>query len=329
MFDTAYFLSQFEKELEAFRQENIKGTPIELYEPISYILSLGGKKLRPLLVLMGSNLFDGNISLALPSALSVEVFHNFTLMHDDIMDNAPMRRSKPTVHEKWNQNIAILSGDAMLVKAYQILLKSDKRFHDALLNIFNETALQVCEGQQMDMNFEKLPLVSIPLYIKMITLKTAVLLGASLKMGAICGGAREEDAQSIYEFGKNIGIAFQLQDDILDVYGNEKNFGKRTGGDIIANKKTFLVLKSLEIANRYMKEELETWLNSTVKPEEEVLKIDAVTKIFNFLNIREIAKKEAEKFFDKALSSIESLPVSKEKKMELTNFASALLVREI
>jgi geranylgeranyl diphosphate synthase type II len=319
----------FETELEKFRKENSRNQPLELYVPISYILQLGGKKLRPLLVLMACDLVDGKKEDAIHAALAIEVFHNFTLMHDDIMDNAPIRRGKATVHEQWNNNIAILSGDAMLVKAYQELFKLDPTIQQKVLEIFSKTALEVCEGQQLDMNFETLQNVSIPMYINMIGLKTAVLLGASLQIGALVGGATMEDAKALYDFGKNIGIAFQLQDDILDVYGNEENFGKKKGGDIIANKKTYLILKTLEIADRYSKEELLTWLGHPTKKEDETEKVTAVTKILDFYSIRELAKKEMDFYYQKGLKAIENLPCAQEKKQTLLNFASQLMIREI
>lgn len=327
--DTKLLFDFFETELEKFRKENSRNQPLELYVPISYILQLGGKKLRPLLVLMACDLVDGKKEDAIHAALAIEVFHNFTLMHDDIMDNAPIRRGKATVHEQWNNNIAILSGDAMLVKAYQELFKLDPTIQQKVLEIFSKTALEVCEGQQLDMNFETLQNVSIPMYINMIGLKTAVLLGASLQIGALVGGATMEDAKALYDFGKNIGIAFQLQDDILDVYGNEENFGKKKGGDIIANKKTYLILKTLEIADRYSKEELLTWLGHPTKKEDETEKVTAVTKILDFYSIRELAKKEMDFYYQKGLKAIENLHCAQEKKQTLLNFASQLMVREI
>jgi len=327
--DTKLLFDFFETELEKFRKENYRNQPLELYVPISYILQLGGKKLRPLLVLMACDLVDGKKEDAIHAALAIEVFHNFTLMHDDIMDNAPIRRGKATVHEQWNNNIAILSGDAMLVKAYQELFKLDPIIQQKVLEIFSKTALEVCEGQQLDMNFETLQNVSIPMYINMIGLKTAVLLGASLQIGALVGGATMEDAKALYDFGKNIGIAFQLQDDILDVYGNEENFGKKKGGDIIANKKTYLILRTLEIADRYSKEELLTWLGHPTKKEDETEKVTAVTKILDFYSIRELAKKEMDFYYQKGLKAIENLPCAQEKKQTLLNFASQLMVREI
>ncbi len=222
---------------QALKEKKYGSNPKELYEPMEYIMALGGKRLRPVLVYMGCSFFSDEVDKARHPALAVEIFHNFTLIHDDIMDNAPLRRNQSTVHVKWNANTAILSGDAMLVEAYQELCKCDVAIIPALLEIFNDTALKVCEGQQLDMNFESLRKVSIPQYLKMIELKTAVLLGASLKIGALVGGADEKSARVLYDFGKHLGIAFQLQDDILDVYANTEKFGKLQGGDIVANKK--------------------------------------------------------------------------------------------
>jgi geranylgeranyl diphosphate synthase type II len=292
-------------------------------------MSLGGKRMRPVLVMLGCDFFGGATDNAIHSAIATELFHNFTLVHDDIMDKAPLRRGKPTVHEKWDDNIAILSGDAMMVRAYQELCKTESSFLVKLLEIFSDTAAKVCEGQQLDMNYEKLNKVSIPSYIKMIELKTAVLLGGALKMGAVIGGAMEEDAQRLYDFGKHIGIAFQLQDDILDVYADAEKFGKQKGGDIIANKKTYLLLKALEMAenNRYLKEELQLWVAAPhFDPKE---KVEAVTNIYNFLNVKELARKEMQKEYDAAINCLKEIPVSEEKKKLLIAFADSLMVREV
>jgi len=223
-------------------------SPVELYEPINYIMSLGGKRLRPCLLLMACDMFGGDVEQALAPALAIEVFHNFTLMHDDIMDKAPLRRGKPTVHEKWNANTAILSGDVMMVESNKLIMQVKDNILRPVLDVFNDTAVGVCEGQQIDMNFETRQDVQIDEYINMIRLKTAVLVGGALKMGALVGGADDAEGTLLYNFGEQLGIAFQLQDDILDVYGDPKKFGKQVGGDIISNKKTYLLIKALELA---------------------------------------------------------------------------------
>jgi geranylgeranyl diphosphate synthase type II len=322
-------ISAYQQQIEqALKGKRYGSNPPELYQPIEYMMSLGGKRMRPVLVFTACDFFGGDINKALHPALAIELFHNFTLVHDDIMDKAPLRRNKPTVHEKWNDNIAILSGDAMMVCAYQELCKADEVILSRLLNIFNDTAVKVCEGQQLDMNYEKLPKVSIPQYLKMIELKTAVLLGGSLKMGAIIGGAREEDAQRLYDFGKHIGIAFQLQDDILDVYADVEKFGKQKGGDIIANKKTYLLLKAIEIAegNRYMKEELQQWIHAPQFDPKE--KIEAVTTIYDFLKVKELANTEMKKHYELAKTFLNDIPVDEKKKRELIVFADSLMVRD-
>lgn len=314
---------------EALKDKKYGSNPKELYEPISYIMSLGGKRLRPVLVFIATDIFDGDTSKSLHPALAIELFHNFTLVHDDLMDKAPLRRNQPTVHEKWNNNIAILSGDAMMVRAYQELCLADPAMLPQLLEIFSDTAVKVCEGQQYDMNYESMTKVSIQQYIKMIELKTAVLLGGALKIGAAIGGAREEDAQRLYDFGKHIGIAFQLQDDILDVYADAAKFGKQKGGDIIANKKTYLLLKAIEMAesNRYMKEELHQWIAAPQFDAKE--KIEAVINIYNFLNVKELARTEMQKHYELALTFLKDIPVSESKKQMLISFAESLMVREM
>ncbi|MBI4947319.1 MAG: polyprenyl synthetase family protein [Bacteroidetes bacterium] len=325
--------------------------PAELYDPIRYTLAMGGKRIRPLLVMMGCDLFGGKTDDAIAPALAVELFHNFTLVHDDIMDNAPLRRNKVTVHSKWNTPTAILSGDVMMVKAYQLLCRSKLPPHvfDSVLSVFNDMAIKVCEGQQWDVNYEQLHRISIPQYFKMIELKTAVLLATCLKIGALIGGAGKEDAKNIYEFGKNTGIAFQLQDDLLDVYGDEEKFGKQKGGDILSNKKTFLLLKAMDIAssNQYLKEELEQWMTLPPTPElrsqpslsarlsgergakDAAEKIEAVTRIYDFANIKKITEEEINSYHTKAVESFEKVYVSAEKKKVLLDFTSMLLKREV
>ncbi len=238
---------KYQKKIEnEFHGNPFSGTPQNLYDPLNYILGLGGKKIRPVLALIGCELYSGQIEKAIPAALTVEVFHNFSLIHDDIMDKAPVRRGKPTVHEKWDTNTAILSGDLMVVKAYEMLLKSEQIFWPELFLVFNKTAAEVCEGQQMDMNFETQMDVTETDYLDMIRLKTSVLLGCSLKMGAIVANASQEEALKIYNLGVNMGIGFQLMDDYLDAFGTPELVGKQTGGDILTHKKTIMVIKAMQ-----------------------------------------------------------------------------------
>jgi geranylgeranyl diphosphate synthase type II len=305
--------------------ENNLGNPPELYEPINYSMQLGGKRLRPTLLLLACNAFGGDIKNALHAAIGIEVFHNFTLLHDDIMDNAPLRRNKPTVHQKWNNNIAILSGDTMFVKAYQQVLQTKHHHIIELLELFSKTAIEVCEGQQLDMNFETQTNININNYLQMIELKTAVLLAAALKMGSIIGNASAENANYMYEFGRNIGIAFQLQDDILDVYGNQENFGKMVGGDIACNKKTFLLLKSLELANPLQQDELKHWLESNDANSEP--KINAIKNLYNQLNIRYHAENVMKDYFEKALNYLNKTTLTAEHKSHFIDFANQLMIR--
>ncbi|QEC53147.1 geranylgeranyl diphosphate synthase type II [Anseongella ginsenosidimutans] len=298
----------------------------ELYDPITYIMSLEGKRLRPCLVLMGCNLFSEDIGAAVNPALSVELFHNFTLMHDDIMDKAPLRRGAPTVHRKWNPNTAILSGDVMLVEAYKLMAKVSPGYLEKVLDIFSRTAALVCEGQQLDMNFEKQELVNIQAYLQMIELKTAVLLGASLKIGAVTGGAANHEAEELYGFGKNLGIAFQLQDDYLDLYGNPEKFGKQVGGDVLANKKTYLLIKAFELAGPEEEKTLRKWLRPDApRPEE---KVSEVKKVFDALGIPEKIREETALFTSRAFTHLDQVAVPAEKKYILCDFAEKLLRRE-
>ncbi len=311
---------------EAIIKLDIPQHPIELYEPVKYILSLGGKRMRPALLLMACDLFGGDVEAAVSPALAIEVFHNFTLVHDDIMDNAPLRRGKATVHERWGQNAGILSGDVMLVLAYQLMMKVEDRLLRTVLDVFSTTAVGVCEGQQLDMDFEKRQTVGIDEYLDMIRLKTSVLLGGALKIGALIGGADLADAELLYSFGEHLGIAFQLQDDILDVYGDPDKFGKQVGGDILSNKKTYLLIKALELANWPQANELGDWITSTDADSDQ--KVSAVTEIYNQLNVRQYAEAEMEKHAEKAFNALEAISLPAEQKQYLRNFAGGLLVRE-
>jgi geranylgeranyl diphosphate synthase type II len=318
------------KELYTLVEQHIQsltfdGQPRELYDPLGYMLSLGGKRLRPVLVLMANDLFDGNIQQAIPAAMAAEVFHNFSLVHDDIMDNADIRRGKPTVHVKWNQTIGILSGDLMMIKAIELLCETQSTRLREILAIFNTTAIQVCEGQQIDMNYEQRDDVSVDEYIHMITLKTAVLLGGSLKLGALIADASDEDAQYIYEFGKHIGIAFQIQDDILDSFGEGDKVGKKIGGDIAANKKTLLLIKALELATGETKRTLEQLLqdkNITVDT-----KIQQVLAVYNGLNVKQFADALKQQNLETAFSYLDKISVDAERKALLRNTAQELMER--
>ncbi len=291
------------EKLEKFLSEADFGqSPQELYEPLTYILSLGGKRIRPVLSLLSYGMYKSDVETILPQAAAVEVFHNFTLMHDDIMDEAPIRRGKPTVHEKWNDNIAILSGDVMLVRAYDLLLNSPSDKLKQIIRDFNQTAAEVCEGQQFDMNFESRDTVSDAEYLDMIRLKTAVLLGFALKLGAVLADADQEDIDRLYAFGVNIGVGFQLKDDLLDVFADQSKFGKQVGGDIISNKKTYLLIKALELAEGQNAEELNQWLAKKEFDKEE--KVAAVTKIYYSLGIKELTEEKMNGYFDKAFESL-------------------------
>jgi len=300
--------------------------PAELYEPISYLMQLGGKRMRPVLVLISTELFGADVLKALDAAIGIELFHNFTLMHDDIMDKAPLRRGNPTVHVKWNESAAILSGDVMFVEAYKLMIKVEDSILRDVLDIFSDTASGVCQGQQADMNFEKRDHVGLDEYIEMIRLKTAVLLAGSMQIGALIGGAEKEQADLLYEFGENLGLAFQLQDDILDVYGDPEKFGKQVGGDILADKKTFLLIKARELAKGETALELDKWLNnSNVIPEN---KVNAITTIYNSIGVRKLAEAEMENYVLKALNALDKIAVDNSRKELLRKFAEHLLIRE-
>jgi geranylgeranyl diphosphate synthase type II len=319
-------ISDISKKLEhGITKLGLNREPNSLYEPIRYILSLGGKRIRPLMTLISAEMFDATPYNAMPQALAIEVFHNFTLLHDDIMDEAPLRRNQETVHLKWNINTGILSGDAMLIKAYQLLSATPHIYLPEILSLFNETALGVCEGQQLDMEFEERNDVQIPEYIEMIRLKTAVLLACALKTGSIIGGAENEDIEKMYSIGENMGIAFQLQDDILDAFGTAK-IGKRKGGDIILNKKTYLLITALQEAKGDTLDELNHWLEVKEFNEEE--KIASVLAIFEKLNVRAISEKEMSKYTDKAFKIMGSLDIPQEKKRNILTVMDKLLQRD-
>ncbi|MES2653438.1 MAG: polyprenyl synthetase family protein [Bacteroidota bacterium] len=296
--------------------------PANLYEPIRYIMNLGGKRIRPVMVLMASELFNDDVNIALDVALAIETFHNFTLVHDDIMDNAPLRRGAQTVHEKWGNNNAILSGDVMMVESNKHLSKVAINVLKPVLDTFNLTAQGVCEGQQLDMEFEQRNDVSITEYLEMIRLKTAVLLGGAMKLGAIVGGASEQNANLLYAFGENLGVAFQLQDDILDVYGNPEKFGKQVGGDIMANKKTFLHLKALKLAQS---DEADLLVAEDLNLES---KVEKVTNLYNKYNIKQLATAEMEKHLALANEALMNLEVEDSKKENFRALVQQILERE-
>ncbi len=301
--------------------------PQTLYNPIQYILNLGGKRLRPVLTLMTADIFNNDYQKALNAALSIEVFHNFSLVHDDIMDDAPLRRGQKTVHEKWDVNTGILSGDAMLIMAYQLFENYEANTFQALAKLFSKTALEVCEGQQYDIDFETSDDVTVQEYLKMIEYKTAVLVGAAMKMGAIVAGASKEDQNNIYEFGKNLGIAFQLQDDYLDAFGNPETFGKQVGGDIIENKKTYLYIKALEFSEEENKLKLQQLFSNNVNVTEN--KVEVVKHIFKISGSAEATKKAIEDYTNKAFMVLKSLNISDDKKTLLKNFGTGLMNRNV
>lgn len=301
--------------------------PQNLYEPINYILNLGGKRMRPVLTLLTTELFGGNAEEALDAALAIEVFHNFSLVHDDIMDGAPLRRGKATVHEKWDINAGILSGDAMLINAYQCLENYPPKVFKQLTALFSKTAIEVCEGQQYDVDFETRDDVTIPEYLKMIAYKTAVLVATAMKMGAIIAETSTEDSQAVYEFGRNLGIAFQLQDDYLDAFGDPKIFGKQIGGDIMENKKTYLYLKAMEFAT---KEDREGLLHLySIKPEDSAAKVDTVKSIFLESGAVQATKKEIEGYTQEAFNTLKSLNIPEENRQLLKQFGENLMNRTV
>ncbi|WKD85682.1 (2E,6E)-farnesyl diphosphate synthase [Polaribacter huanghezhanensis] len=321
-------LSKFQQEFLAYKEaQNLTKEPKNLYEPIRYILSLGGKKIRPVLTLMAASLFSDEYKKALPAAYAVEMFHNFTLVHDDIMDDAPLRRGKETVHEKWDINTGILSGDAMLILAYQYFENYPPVIFQKLAKLFSKTAIEVCDGQQLDVDFETRNDVSIEEYIQMISLKTSVLIGAALKMGAIVCESTEKDADILYDFGLNLGIAFQLQDDYLDTYGNPETFGKQVGGDIIENKKTYLYLKALELASKEDAELLNKFYQSKLEDSDE--KITLVKKVFDKYQVPTYMKAQIINYSKKAFALLDDINISDKAKTGLLAFGKALMTRNV
>lgn len=322
-----YTLSEAQKLIEK-HLANIKfpDDPPELYEPVNYILSIGGKRIRPALVLLACDMFAGSVDSALHPATAIEIFHNFTLLHDDIMDKSEVRRGKPTVHVKWNSDIAILSGDVMSILASRFMNESPGAVLRGVHNVFTRTAIEVCEGQQMDMNFEQQLTVSEEEYLRMIELKTAVLIAASLKIGAMLGGAAEKNAAELYDFGRDLGIAFQLQDDLLDVYGKPELVGKKPGMDIVDNKKTLLMITALRDANADQKKNLTDWLTAMdFDPEK---KVREVVKLFDVLHVKEKVERVINNYYQEALESLNHLNTPKERKTELFAFAEYLMERQ-
>lgn len=325
-------LRQFQELFNEYLTDNqFDKSPKELYEPVRYIMNLGGKRMRPLMVLIAHSMFDADFQKSLPAAFSIEIFHNFSLVHDDIMDKALLRRGKPTVHAKYSTNNGILSGDVMLIYAYDYLSKIEKtELLGELLVLFNKTAIEVCEGQQLDMDFEERKDVSLSEYLQMIEWKTAVLLACALKMGARIGGASIEDANHLYEFGRNVGLAFQMQDDVLDTFGDPEKFGKRVGGDILQNKKTYLVLKTLELATEKDKDILSQIMStSTNGLEEEEAKIEEVRQLFNRYDIRAQAEQAKEAYQKIAFEHLKAVFIAPNKKELLQGVATSLLGREV
>ncbi len=319
-------IESLRNEVEQWIKElDLKRTPQSLYTPIEYSLSLGGKRIRPVMCLATCSLFTDDYQAAKPAALAIEMFHNFTLLHDDVMDKATVRRNKPTVCAKWNNNVAILSGDQMLIESYRLLAQTDSPAYSLIFDTFNQVATEVCEGQQYDMDFEKSNEVSISDYMEMIRKKTAVLIAGSVKIGALVGGAAEAEVNALYKFAENIGLAFQLQDDLLDPYGDEKTFGKKIGGDIVENKKTFLLVTALEKASPQQARELTQWLNAEKFAPEE--KIVAVRNIYDAVGVKAITEARINQLFDEAMGILREMEISAEGKRIFANFIESLIKR--
>lgn len=300
--------------------------PMSLYEPMKYVLSLGGKRIRPMLMLMSYSLYKDNPESILPQAIGLETYHNYTLLHDDLMDNADVRRGQPTVHKKWDANTAILSGDSMLVMAYRYMQQCPADKLPAVLDVFTTTALEIGEGQQYDMEFETRNDVAEEEYIEMIRLKTSVLLACAMKIGALMAGAPKEDVDNLYSFGEKMGLAFQLQDDYLDVYGDPKVFGKAIGGDITSNKKTYMLINALRLAEGEDKAELEKWVSATDFDRDE--KVKAVTNIYNKVGIDRLAKQKMEEYYREAIAHLDAVKVAEEKKTALREYAAKMMKRD-
>ena len=311
------------KEIETLE---IPSSPANLYEPVKYILAIGGKRIRPALVLLGANVFSDNVDAAIAPALGVEIFHNFTLLHDDLMDNSEIRRGKQTVHLKWNPNISILSGDVMSIMANEYIRRVDEKYQEAVISSFNRTALEVCEGQMMDMDFEEREDVSIEEYLEMIKLKTSVLIAASLEIGALSVGAGPSQAKDLYDFGLNLGLAFQLQDDLLDSYGDTETFGKKVGNDILTNKKTYLMISALNNCSEEDKNELLSILKQEVFDPDE--KISKVKMIFDKYGVKELIMNKINSYFDLALEKLNDPDSPSERTSLLKNFSFELMGRK-
>jgi len=323
-----HYIEQYRSQFLAHMEQKVKiKEPVNLYGPISYILNLGGKRLRPVLTMMTTDILGGDHKKALDAALAVEVFHNFSLVHDDIMDEAPLRRGKQTLHKKWDLNTGILSGDAMLIYSYQLLESYPSMTFKKLLQVFSQTAMEVCEGQQYDVDFESREDVTIPEYLIMIQNKTAVLVAAAMKMGAIIADKPEDVQDLIYDFGKNLGIAFQLQDDYLDAFGDPETFGKQVGGDIIENKKTYLYLKALEMGTPEQAQELEHLYS--IKPKDAKDKITTVKELFEETGSVSRTIEEIKRYTDRAFTTLEMLDLEPGKKDTLRQFGTALMNREV
>jgi len=307
---------------ERMAKQNFIDVPEKLFEPIDYILEDGGKRLRPTLLLMATNLYKDDIEKSIIPAIGVEIFHNYTLLHDDVMDDADIRRGRPTVHKKWDKNVAILSGDAAAITAYMYLVTCEDKYLRSAISTFNNVAMDVCKGQQYDMEFETRMDVTVEEYVHMIYLKTAALIAGSLKLGAAFGDASEKEQDMLYDFGKYLGIAFQLQDDHLDAYGDVKTFGKKIGGDIISNKKTFLLISAMKLAKGEQKERLLAQINATDFNEED--KIKTVTEIYNELGIEKLVKEEIVKYIDKSIEILNDINVSEDRKVILLEMVTIL-----